>query len=78
MMDTVTYIMVIMASYEGMQEAVSPTVRSCPIFIQVNVTGRLHFHHHHPPPPKKKRGRERESKADNTEPFLSSQNWSEV
>jgi hypothetical protein len=56
-MDTVTYIMVMMASNEGIQEAVPLTVHSCPIFIQVNVSRRLHFH-------KKKK-----CKADNTEPF---------
>jgi len=42
MMDT--YIMVMMVSNEGIQEAVSLTVHSCSIFIQVNVSSRLHFH----------------------------------
>jgi len=43
-MDTLTYIMVMMVSNVGIQEAVPLTVDSYRIFIQVNVSSRLHFH----------------------------------
>jgi len=66
-MDTLTYIMVMMVSNVGIQEAVPLTVDSYRIFIQVNVSSRLHFHL------KKKNER-----LTILSQFVSSQNWLEV
>jgi len=65
LMDIVTYIMVMMVSKEGIQEAVPLTVHSCPIFIKVNISSRIHFHL-------------KNTRLTTLSHFVSSQKWLEV
>jgi hypothetical protein len=76
LMGTVTYIMVMMVSNEGIQGAAPLTVHSCPIFVQVNIASRLHFHKKNSRPTTL--SHKKNARLTTLSHFVSSQNWLEV